>query len=425
VFTVKIFDDRGNAILTKTTASKQLAPGACTMVIDLNWTPPAVATATGYIVRAYLIHDGQLLSENRWRIWAVPTSVPLAGVYRHAACRLDLLPSTLRYLPLWKPNESKAKLVIASRWDDALIEYLESGGKSLVLADGRPKSLKASEHWFLRGGPLLMEHPLVSAVGRDFLIELQHFDLAGPVMHDVSYLDQIDPIALLWDNHDLDHVQNHVLAFEARLGKGRVLATSWCLNNPAGQFVAAQMMKLLLNGDPPQRAFAPATIQTMREMLSEQRIDLTKLIWKFRRDPRNIGLHQQWHRQSGSANWQTIEIGRAWETQGYSGLNGWAWYQIEMLIPTAWKHQQVYFSLDDADDDYEVYVNGIHIGSGGDREQRLTAFDIKASHRMTDAVQFGVTNRIVVRVENTRGAGGLFRPVWISTAQVSPRSLLR
>ncbi len=424
-FTVEIVDDRDKVVLTRRASIKRMAAGTCAKVLDLAWTPPAVEKATCYSVRMYLESDGQRVSQNQWKIWAVPTSLPLTGVYRHSGCRMELLPSSLRNLPVWRPKVSHAKLVIASRWDGDLIDYLESGGRSLVLADGRSKSLKTSEHWFLKGGPLLMDHPLVSGIGREFLLELQHFDLAGPVMRNLSCLDEVDPIALLWDNHDIDHVQSHGLAFEALLGKGRLLATSWRLNNAAGQFVAAQMIEHLLNGQPPKSVFEPSTVQAMRQKLGEQRIDLTKLTWKFRQDPRNIGMQQEWNRRQGTETWQPIKIGRAWEAEGYAGLDGWAWYQIEMVIPLAWKQRQVYFSLEGADDYYEVYVNGVEIGRGGDRERRITAFDSKASHLMSDAVQFGVTNRIVVRVEDWQGAGGLFRPVWIGTAKISSSSLLR
>ena len=421
---VSILDDQGVSV-HKLERKIDLATGELLRAADIVWSAPKVDAATRFRVRAELELDAEVISRNEWTIWVVPAALPLDSVYRHASCRTELLPPPLRHLGVWRGDEPEVKLIVASSWDESLIDFVAQGGRALVIADGRAKSFATKDHWFLRGGPVVLDHEVVRKIGRQFLVEIQHFDLAGPVMPDVTYLPQIEPIALLWDNHDIDRVKTHALAFETKLGRGRFVATSFRLDNPAGQFVASQFMQHLLDGEPPQTSLTPQVIQLMREKLDERRMDLTRLSWKFQPDPKNVGLQEGWHRRSGVGSWQTIKVGQAWEAQGYANLDGWAWYQIEVPIPNSWRGGQVYFSLEGADDYYEVYVNGTLVGQGGDREKKLTAFEEKASHPMTDAVQFGSINRIVVRVEDWQGAGGLFRPVWLGTAATTTQSLLK
>lgn len=423
--TVEIFDGQDESVYRAQRAVKELATGELSNVLDFTWTAPDVRSATAFRVRVHLRADANPVSHNEWTIWVVPTELSLNGVYRHASCRTDLLPLPLQRVSVWRPGESSAKLVVASNWDEELIDFIVDGGRALVVADGRAKSFATTEHWFLRGGPVIMNHPVVANIGREFLLDLQHFDLAGPVMPNIAHLIQLEPIALLWDNHDIDHVKTHALAFESRMGSGSFVATSFQLTNPAGRFVTSQLMAHLLEGPRSEASLTPQVIQTMREKIDERRVDLTRLSWKFQPDPKGVGLRDGWHRRSGVGNWTDIKVGKAWESQGHANLDGWAWYQIEVPIPNAWQNDNVYFALEGADDYYEVYVNGVLVGQGGDREKRVTAFEEEASHLMTEAVQFGATNRITVRVEDWQGAGGLFRPVWIGTAATSNQSLLK
>jgi hypothetical protein len=418
--------------LSTTMRLDSLEAGQLEKAVSLEWTPPEVDAPTPFLVRMVVTSGDKPISTNQWTLWAVPDQVPVAGIARHTSCPLASLPPKLRHLPVWDSPVStvlgglkQPKLVIASAWDGALVDYATAGGRVVLLADGRPRSFATADHWFLRGGPVIMEHPVVEPIGREFLLSLQHLDLSGPVMPNLTYVDEVEPIMLLWDNHDIATVNTHALAYTAGFGKGSIAASTLRANNPAGQFVLGQLIRDLLDGSPPKASFRDETIKAMREKMSERRLDLTNLSWKFRPDPNNVGLQEGWHRRAGVGNWSYINVGKAWEAQGHENLDGWAWYQIEIPIPASWRNQNVYVSLEGADDYYEVFVNGTSVGTGGDREQRTTAFDQPASHSATDAIQFGTTNRIAIRVEDWQGSGGLFRPVWIGTAAISSHTLLK
>ena len=257
------------------------------------------------------------------------------------------------------------------------------------------------------------------------MAELQHFDLAGPVIPDVQYLDEIDPVVLLWDNHDIKEVKTHALVFETKVGQGRLFVSALKHDGPtnaAGQWLLAQFVKHLADGPEPKRALKPDTIRRMREKLREEKIDLTKPAWSFRPDPRDEGLRQNWHQPATKldASWKPIRVGQHWESQGYPDLDGWAWYRIAVEVPKGWAGREVYLSFEGVDDHYQVYVNGQLAGRGGDPVTRQTAFDERKSHKVTSLVKPGEKCTVAVRVLDWYGAGGIHRPVTLGTAELGP-----
>lgn len=277
--------------------------------------------------------------------------------------------------------------------------------------------------WFLRGGPYISNHPILKFIPRQMLVELQHFDLAGSVIPDITYLDQIDPILMLWNNHDIDRVITQGLVFQTRIGKGRLLVSG--LNhhsstNSAGSWLLDSFLQHLTVADPPKHEFTAETIQQMREKISARKIELVNATWKFKPDADNVGVEQSWQQPTTEIDdsWSTIKIGQSWESQGYSTLDGWAWYRTRVDVPDEWRGQKVYISTEGVDDHYEIYVNGTLVGTGGDIETRATAFEERASHDATRFITPGTNCHIAIRVYDWYGAGGIHRPVTIGTAQL-------
>ena len=107
------------------------------------------------------------------------------------------------------------------------------------------------------------------------IVHLQHFDLAGRVIPDIQYLDEIDPVILLWDNHDIKEVKTHSLVFETGVGKGRLFVST--LNHcgrhrtRTGQGSRANSPNMSPTGPFPKRALKPETIGRMREKLKRRR----------------------------------------------------------------------------------------------------------------------------------------------------------
>lgn len=366
------------------------------------------------------------LAPNSWPVWVVPPFEPrlirvIAG--RHSSLDDNKANELLGGAPRFDPKENW-RIAVASRLDSELLSFIEFGGKALLLPDGKANSFPQRSHWFLRGGPVVCEHPLTKLIGRQLLVDLQQFDLAGDVIPDIGYLDAITPIVMLWDRHDIKEVKTHGLVFECTIGKGRLLVSA--LNhtgstNAAGKWAFQQLVMYLNSNLYEPKAMTPETLEHLKAKLAEEKIDLTPKSWQFRPDAKEEGLKAGWGKPSvpDPAAWKPIHVGRHWESQGYPNLDGWAWYRIQVDIPASWKGRPIYLSLEGADDYYEVFADGKLCGTGGKRETKTTAFDERKSHAIEAAVQPGKTSTIAIRVFDWYGAGGLHRPVWIGTAPIS------
>jgi hypothetical protein len=315
-------------------------------------------------------------------------------------------------------------VLVAQRFDDALVQALERGARVLLLPDGQRNSLPLHAHWFLRGGPYVAGHHLTKTAPRDFLVELQHFDLGSDVVPNLGYLENVDPVLLLWDTHAEPEVKTHGLVFAARAAQGRLLVSALRHRGPwnaAGRWLLEALLKELADGPPPKNALTPRQWDALKQKLHEREIALTDRKWLFRPDAENKGREQDWHLPAlqTTQDWKEIRIGRSWESEGYPNLDGWAWYRLEVDIPSDWQRQHTYVCFQGVDDAYELYVNGRLAGQGGDVPARRSAFFDRNSHDVTQLIKAGQKCLIAVRVYDFQGAGGLFRPVVLRTTPLA------
>jgi hypothetical protein len=391
---------------------------------ELDWPLPLVTAPKQLVVRATL-RTAQGDFQNEWPLWLVPALRPdaLAGVRLHSSLSeevaRELFPGVLRL-----DQAAPEGVVVAARLDDALAQLLETGGRVLLLPDGQKNSLPLSSHWFLSGAPYISEHPLTRQVPRDLLLELQHFDLASQVVPDINYLENIDPVLMLWATHDLKVVKTHGLIFETRVAKGRLLVSA--VNhagqeNAAGRWLLQVLLDYLKAPATPRNALPEDVWTALKNQLHAERTNLVACTWRFKPDPKNEGLSQGWHQANLATEdgWKDIRIGTTWESQGYSDLDGWAWYRLSFDIPAHWKQREVFLSFEGVDDLYELYVNGELTGKSGDLATRKDAFNEKQSHNLSRLVKAGEKTSIAVRVQDWGGAGGIFRPVTLATVGFS------
>lgn len=392
--------------------------GSLNKCAEFAWPLPELASPQPLILKTSLKTD-QGSFANEWSVWVVPRPTHDTTVRFHSS----LSPEVARELfPSARPldDSSAEAVVVASRFDDQLVRVLENGGLVLMLPDGQRGSFPLNNHWFLRGAPYVADHPLTRRVPRDLLVELQHFDLADKVIPQIHYLDQVSPVLLLWDTHDLRTVKTHGLIFETRAGRGRLLVSA--LNhrgasNAAGRWLLAELLRHLATGPPAKNALSTAEWARLQEKLHEQKLPLSDRSWQFRPDPKNEGLARGWHQPDfrPDARWTNLTTTTFWESQGFPELDGWAWYRLSVEVPGDWRGRRVYLSFEGVDDAYELYVNGHLAGSGGDIPSRQTAFEERKSHDLTALVKPGESCLLAIRVYDWYGAGGIFRPVTLRT----------
>ena len=430
--TVSIVKDPGGpskdaGILHHQETMVQQIKGSLEKALRFETPAPRVTRPTRFVIRANL-STSEATIRNQWPIWIVPRSEPTNQEHLlvHRSFLQQSAGSPFANAKAWDEKPT-AGVVVAGNFDDSLLDFLVSGGNVLMLPNGEHASLPLSDVWFLRGGPYVSRQALMDHIPRQFLVELQHFDLAGSVIPDIKYLEQIDPILLLWHNHDIDRVKTHGLVFETRIGKGRLLVSA--LNhgprgNSAGRWLLDAFVRHLGTASNPDHQLSADSIRHIRNKIREKKIDLTIQPWSFKPDPDNSGLQQDWHLPSDTLDrtWKEIQIGSSWEGQGYATLDGWAWYRIQVDIPKDWKGQPIFISMNGVDDHYELYVDGVLAGSGGDLKSRTTAFDETTSHDVTKLIEAGTRVQIAIRVFDWYGAGGIHRPVSVGNTKLEPDS---
>ncbi len=144
------------------------------------------------------------------------------------------------------------------------------------------------------------------------------------------------------------------------------------------------------------------------------RLPLPKTGWKFRTDPGGDGHVGKWFDPAlDESDWIEIEIEKFWhdaEPEKVGQYLGIGWYRTTVTAPPKPEGaiNQVILRFESVDESTWLWINGeyagVHdIGPGGWR----TTFDLD----ITPFLRWGQANQITVRVLNTAGAGGIYKPV--------------
>lgn len=128
--------------------------------------------------------------------------------------------------------------------------------------------------------------------------------------------------------------------------------------------------------------------------------------WKFRPYAEEHQAHQDATPNRvdfDDSNWATIDIGRAWEDQGYDNYDEGAWYRARFEVK-AEEGRPVHLAFGGVDNDAYVYVNGIFVG---EHHGWNSPFILDIS----EAVDYKGQNVVAVRVFDGRDMGGIYGTV--------------
>jgi hypothetical protein len=116
---------------------------------------------------------------------------------------------------------------------------------------------------------------------------------------------------------------------------------------------------------------APQAATIVSVKLGESSTELTGP-WKF-----HTGDNMAWAQEDfDDSGWKSIDLTKpvGWTKQGYPGYSGFAWYRLHLNVQGA-NHRLALKMPDQADDAYQIYVNGQLIGEFGKfSEGRVTAY---------------------------------------------------
>jgi hypothetical protein len=379
-------EDQANAVVVPVT----VAVGAVSAPLAHRF---ANAGSRGlHRVRLHAELTGSHTARNHWDLWCVPH---------------------------WHYVGTSTRIV--DRLTPELLDELEAGARVLLLAGDRSGSPRTEGLWFLRGAPFAPPHPAHRDVPAQLLLDLCSFDLeTGRVLPQAPWGEELDPLLAFWETHDIPEVRLHAFAAEARVGKGRLLATTLRLDGPIGSvgFHVRHALEVHLeHGPAPRTALSPATLAALRGQLTEQRIELPT--WRFRTDPEDEGRAAGWSATAAddaAAPWRDLAAGKHWEAQAddlkhYTGV---AWYRIAVDVPTNWRGATSRLVLEGVDDSYELWIDGAPVAKAGDPATKQTVWLEKQVVELEDRLAPG-RHVLALRVVDHAGAGGLWRPAYLTT----------
>ncbi|MEQ9440193.1 MAG: beta galactosidase jelly roll domain-containing protein [Cyclobacteriaceae bacterium] len=127
--------------------------------------------------------------------------------------------------------------------------------------------------------------------------------------------------------------------------------------------------------------------------------------WKF-----SIGDNPEWASpEYDDASWESIRVPSPWESRGFHGYDGYAWYRKTFRLPANLNTDNLYLSLGYIDDVDEVYLNGKLIGFSGSFPPYFhTAYNAYRRYPMpAEWLNPNGNNVISVRVYDTKLDGGI------------------
>lgn len=147
------------------------------------------------------------------------------------------------------------------------------------------------------------------------------------------------------------------------------------------------------------------------EVVVLKTIELPKDGWLFKTDESEMGhrgIKPFFLEALDDSAWRSISIGLSWERQGipYDGI---AWYRLKLKLPEKPEGAQAselhFFGVDEA---AWVWVNGTFVGQ---HNLGSKGWNIPFKVDCTKELRWGAENSIVVRVEDSEQAGGIYKNV--------------
>lgn len=127
--------------------------------------------------------------------------------------------------------------------------------------------------------------------------------------------------------------------------------------------------------------------------------------WDF-----SIGDNYRWASTPQiNQSWVKVNVPASWESQGFRGYDGFAWYKKDFYIDNLNPKNTIYLLLGNIDDADEVFINGLKIGSTGSMPPKYsTGYNINRVYKVPfEYINLYKKNTITVRVFDYTGDGGI------------------
>jgi len=146
-----------------------------------------------------------------------------------------------------------------------------------------------------------------------------------------------------------------------------------------------------------------------------QKIQLPKEDWAIMTDTDNSGHTKNWFAADfKDSDWKRIPIEDHWEKAGIQ-YDGYAWYRKTFAAPEKpAKYNAVELHFEAVDECAWVWLNGIYIGQ---HNLGPSGWTIPFSLDVTKEIAWGKDNQLTVRVLDSKGGGGIWKPVYLEVLE--------
>ena len=167
-------------------------------------------------------------------------------------------------------------------------------------------------------------------------------------------------------------------------------------------------------------AFVEKTVEEDFDPDSISKIELDR-VWRFRTDPDKVGDAEQWFAtDTADDDWEQLQVDCHWSVQGYKKYHGSGWYRTRLTVPEDFDtHKHLWLLFGAADKEAYVYIDGKKVfehtmASTG--KSVNTLWDEPFKFDVSQFLASGSEHVIAVRVDSEEHNGGLWRPVWLVSA---------
>ena len=142
-----------------------------------------------------------------------------------------------------------------------------------------------------------------------------------------------------------------------------------------------------------------------------QKIQLPKEDWAIKTDPDSSGHTKNWFAADfKDDDWKRIPIEDHWEKAGITH-DGYAWYRKSFAAPAKpAKFNAAELHFEAVDECAWVWLNGTYIGQ---HNLGPGGWTIPFSLDITKEIAWGKDNQLTVRVLDSKGGGGIWKPVFL------------
>lgn len=147
------------------------------------------------------------------------------------------------------------------------------------------------------------------------------------------------------------------------------------------------------------------------EVVIVKKIPLPLSGWKFKLDPMSDGHKKNFFAvDHNDKNWKPFRINATWESQGFKGYDGIAWYRLQFKMPPKMDHNAVELHFEAVDECAWIWLNGIYAGQ---HDKGTSGWKTPFWIDVTKEIKWGQVNTIAVRIQDTAGAGGIWKKAFV------------